>query len=75
VVAFGGGSGGTDLNDTWVWADGNWIQANAIQSPPPREAFGMAYDPVRGTIVIFGGLDGDQLLNDTWVLITAKNTK
>ena len=70
MVVFGGGEGGPDLNDTWLWTTGNqWRHASPVSSPPPREAMGMVYDQAVGHIVVFGGKSGSQSLNDTWELI------
>jgi hypothetical protein len=69
VVVFGGGEGGVDINDTWLWTPGNqWSQATPVSSPPVREAMGMVFDRAFGHIVIFGGKSGSQHLNDTWEL-------
>lgn len=40
----------------------------AIATPPEREAHGLAFDPVRGRLVLFGGRDlaGTQVFGDTW---------
>jgi hypothetical protein len=70
VVAFGGGQGGLDLNDTWAWTNtgATWTQLTPATSPRARESFGMAYDAALGHVVIFGGASGNKLLNDTWEL-------
>jgi hypothetical protein len=37
-----------------------------VSSPPPRTGHGMAYDALRGKVVLFGGDNGSGLLGDTW---------
>jgi len=74
VVLFGGttglfGSGGVDLNDTWIWNGTNWTQVFPSVSPPPRrfDGQGMAYDAVSGNVIMFGGaIQGNTVLGDTW---------
>src|SRR5271163_4657538 len=46
---------------------GNWTQQLPTNTPPPREAAGMAYDSSHSQIVLFGGSTGAAPLNDTWV--------
>jgi len=70
VILFGGqttqGSlfGGQDLsgqllNDMWEWdgAARTWTQITPASGPlpPARSFFGMAYDPLRGRVVVYGG--------------------
>jgi hypothetical protein len=62
IVLFGGTSAydrGTqrsyDSNDTWVWNGTRWIQRYPAHTPPARAAQGMAYDSIRGRVIIFGG--------------------
>jgi hypothetical protein len=66
VVIFGGGSGGSDLADTWEWTGTDWQMLHPVHSPAPRESFGMAYDDAIGSLVLFGGENGGGLFNDTW---------
>jgi hypothetical protein len=70
VITFGGGEGGVDfLTDTWAWTTaGDWKQLTTAQAPPPREGFGMVWDPAIGHVVIFGGQSEASFLNDTWEL-------
>ncbi len=72
VVIFGGVD--TDVKppsvygDTWVWNGVEWHRA-AASGPAPRFGHAMAYDRVRGTIILFGGRAGNadqNPLNDTW---------
>ncbi|HUP70243.1 MAG TPA: kelch repeat-containing protein [Acidimicrobiales bacterium] len=69
VVVFGGTSGSTRHNDTWLWDGTTWAKVVPPTSPtPPREGAVMAYDSNRQEIVMFGGVDaGGGLLSDTWV--------
>jgi uncharacterized protein (TIGR03437 family) len=76
VVLFGGeGASGfgfqataVALNDTWLWDGTNWTQELPKISPPPRNAFAMAFDAAHGQTFLFGGLNGNGTdLNDTWI--------
>ncbi|HKS22451.1 MAG TPA: kelch repeat-containing protein [Thermoanaerobaculia bacterium] len=74
IVMFGGrtGNGKTDLNDTWIYKDGDWKQLSPPNSPTPRVLSGAAYDPLRDRVVLFGGatISADNktvtTLHDTW---------
>jgi len=58
------------LNDTWVWDGAKWTQESLQNGPPARFGHAVAYDSVRGQVVLFGGRGESQsspLLNDTWV--------
>jgi hypothetical protein len=68
VIVFGGGEGGSDINDTWAWTGTAWKQLSPAQSPSAREGYGMAYDAAIGHIVIFGGEAGASIFSDTWEL-------
>ena len=51
--------GGSDMDrpsgDVWVWGGDRWrIVAKRVF--PPRQAFGLAYDEVRDTVVLTGGV-------------------
>lgn len=56
-------NGGTTIQ-TWSWDGITWTQLSPVQSVPLRYASGLAYDGVRGEILLFGG---DPVFNDTWV--------
>lgn len=44
-----------------------WVTKNPATSPSPRANHALAYDEVRGTILMFGGADRNPpLLGDTW---------
>ncbi len=67
VVLFGGSSGSSFLNDTWVWDGANWVQKSPTTSPPARAWHAMAYDAARGQVVLFGGTNSSVMFSDTWV--------
>ena len=54
--------------DTWEWDGSTWIQKTPPTSPPARTLHAMAYDSVRGRLVLFGGLDYSTgaRRGDTW---------
>jgi len=58
VVLFGGDelSGIGDKDDTWVWDGTDWTPKTPLHKPDPRKLHAMAYDAVRGQVVLFGGL-------------------
>jgi hypothetical protein len=71
VVMFGGvHSTGlppvVDLDDTWVWRQGQWIQRQPTSHPTRRSYPCMAFDRARGEAVLFGGGSWPSLLGDTW---------
>ncbi|PYK52588.1 MAG: hypothetical protein DME48_14860, partial [Verrucomicrobia bacterium] len=70
-VFFGGGSGGVDLNTTWLWdqVGATWIHLSTAQSPPAREGAGMTYDTALQRVNLLGGQDNNGYFNDTWELI------
>lgn len=54
---------------TWEWDSnaGSWsLKAAPDASPPPRINAALAYDPVRGTVVLFGGSNKRLLRRDLW---------
>jgi hypothetical protein len=70
VVVFGGIANAANnvyLGDTWEWDGTTWAQ-RATTGPSPRALHAMAYDPVRGKVVLFGGVNapGGSGFNDTW---------
>ena len=69
VILFGGGEGGTDIDQTWEWTGTDWVPVASGRSPAAREAFGMVYDPALGHIIVFGGQRNETtLFDDTWEL-------
>jgi hypothetical protein len=72
MVLFGG-SGSSNLNDTWTWNGSTWTQADGsgctntcTTSPSARSQASMAYDPATGNMVLFDGSGNIGNLNDTW---------
>ncbi len=47
-------------------ASGGWKTISPATSPSPREAAGMAYDPVLKEDILFGGYNGVHELSGTW---------
>ena len=60
------------LNDTWIYEDGDWKNAEPAVSPVKRQLGAMAYDSVRDRMVLYGGFDVEAdgltaiLKKDTW---------
>ena len=72
-VMFGGFTIETSrpLNDTWYYdiSRGVWENKTSVHSPPARGYHAMAYDSVRGLVVVFGGGPSfSKDFNDTWEL-------
>jgi cysteine-rich repeat protein len=69
VVMFGGsaqvGLNDTSLDEMWELDGTTWTQITTTL-PPKRSSAAMAYDPVRGRIVMFGGVDAFMPKADTW---------
>jgi hypothetical protein len=60
--------GGYDNNfkgDTWAWNGATWSLI-ATTGPSPRYDHAMAYDSIRGKIVLYGGLQDITEVGDTW---------
>jgi len=70
LVLFGGYYGPDNLffDETWEYADGQWIQRTPAHHPPARESSALAYDAHRGAVVLFGGgrEAGSTVYGDTW---------
>jgi len=69
LVLFGGAGRGAQLNDTWFWADDQWVRGPSA-GPIARSYVSGVYRPGSG-FLIFGGLSGGQrgeqrVLNDMW---------
>ena len=54
VLLFGGLSG-EHFSDTWEWNGVRWQKLESVIEPNPRMQHVMAYDPIRGELVVFGG--------------------
>ena len=54
--------------DTWEYDGTDWVQAQTQSSPQPRRGADLAFDTVRGKLVLFGGyfLNQGAIRNDTW---------
>jgi hypothetical protein len=75
VYLFGGDYRQAPKDDLWVWDGTVWTPCKASgTSPPARSEAGMAYDPVRKSLIVFGGTDWSHSsqtgaaasLGDTW---------
>ncbi|MEM7201654.1 MAG: hypothetical protein AAF628_15405 [Planctomycetota bacterium] len=72
IVLFGGANGAYPtgaFGDTWEWDGTTWIERTVALAPPPRFGHGMAWDPVRGRVLLFGGDSTSAFggeLDDTW---------
>ena len=70
TVLFGGyGNVGDGFgNDTWEWDGTTWTQMAPVTSPPPRGQHTMAFEPVRGKMLMYGGTYSWSGTNftDTW---------
>ena len=58
---------GQYFSDAWSWDGNTWTQLFLTNGPSARAGHVMAYDEVRGEIVLFGST-GPTPLNDTWVI-------
>ena len=68
VVLFGGfnwAASYAPLGDTWEWDGASWTLRTS-SGPGSRYAHAMAYDSLRGRLVLFGGSGAEQDLGDTW---------
>ncbi len=69
VVLFGGTPAfSTSLSsETWEWDGVSWSQRLTASAPPGRRLAAMAYDAVRGRVVLFGGVGPNGARRgDTW---------
>jgi hypothetical protein len=70
VVMFGGSEQAAGIVDTlWEWSGAGWLGPIAPATrPSARDAHAMAYDSIRGRVVLFGGRNGADLtlLDDVW---------
>lgn len=62
-----GSAGGSRLTDLWELAGNGWVE-RLVAHPTQRFGAGVAYDEVRGEVVLHGGASPDlSILSDTWV--------
>lgn len=55
-------------DQAWELEGDVWLTRQLAQpAPPARQAHTMAFDEVRGEVVLFGGWDGTQIFGDTWI--------
>ncbi len=67
TLVFGGRSNtGAVLGDMWSWDGTAWTELQPQVLPPKRERAQMAYDELRGEMVLVGGVDGSPKA-DTWL--------
>lgn len=70
-VLFGGGDGaanGVSYGDTWLWNGTSWARvAEGAAAPSPRNGHAMAYDSIRGVVVLFGGFTSGGNNDETWL--------
>jgi hypothetical protein len=75
LVLFGGTTQDvSETAETWTWSSATWTRATPAASPSPqvRTGHAMAYDAMRGRIVLFGGGSDPTgtgmplMLDDTW---------
>ncbi len=66
-VLFGGYTGTSASNETWVWSGTDWVKLNPVTSPPARYGASMAWDDLQKKVVLFGGrTTSSSDLNDVW---------
>jgi hypothetical protein len=54
-------------NETWIWNGTNWSLRTTASAPAARLGHAMAYDSLRGVVVLFGGVGANYgVFNDTW---------
>lgn len=75
AILFGGSTTGGNygaVGDTWRFDGVSWQQLTTGPQPGARRGHSMAYDPIRGRIVLSGGLilspfpGGSTIYDDTW---------
>jgi PKD repeat protein len=73
LLMFGGHAVGfNDLNDTWLFQAGSWVNLTRVSSitPAPRAYATMAFDPdpeENGSVLFGGDVAGVGAANDTWI--------
>jgi hypothetical protein len=60
AVLYGGWlkTGGFDWNRVWEWDDASWTPLPTVTSPGERSGSAMAFDSVRGLVLLVGGYGG-----------------
>lgn len=70
VIVLGAVTGESDSYEmeTWEFRGDAWRKLESARNPPPIGIAGMAYDSIRGTILLYGGddLNVTRCLNETW---------
>lgn len=69
TVMFGGVSPQALHDDTWEFDGATWRQRTVTVRPPARSEHVLAYDPIRGVVVMHGGRSAwprHRPLRDTW---------
>ncbi|MBI1851060.1 MAG: IPT/TIG domain-containing protein [Planctomycetes bacterium] len=69
LVLFGGNvtrRPGGPSDETWEWDGVNWRRMEPAHRPAARSGHALAYDSLRGRVVLFGGLDASGIFADTW---------
>jgi hypothetical protein len=72
IVLFGGWThpptGDVYYHDTWTWNGRRWTRRNLARSPAGRHGLAMAFDALRGEMVLFGGIGREgTYFGDTWI--------
>ncbi len=68
AVLFGGNTGATFRNDTWIYtaATNSWAQVSTPTSPSPRRWCAAAFRETDGRVYVFGGDGPGGNSNETW---------
>lgn len=67
LAGFGGWDGNRASGSLHVWSHNRWTEAEPGNGPSARLETALAYDAVRGRLVLFGGSDANgQKLADLW---------
>lgn len=78
IVLFGGFANGSHLGDTWTFSTETkqWHQVESAESPSPRAAAMLVYEPLHERLILFGGFGfGHSVVtNDTWAFDTRSNS-
>lgn len=71
TLLFGGQLGWGAVNDLWAYGGTRWSRlcttpACAATAPPGRSDHAMAFDDVRGRLIVYGGGAAGSMVNDLW---------